>query len=274
MGIWNDINMKLGKDTNFNIKQFEIELNRRLRHALNSIDVSQLIFKLNDIDGTLILSKGGTGASLSAPVGDRIMFYDSSGFAVNWLDLDTNLEIVGTKLDVIDTWEDLQFPIDTGKVPASSAPTFELLTTNVKAYSFAVGDNIQLQANEAFHGSIFDNTASFHVHVTNKTANSSGSSQYVKVQLDVAYAQVNGVWAEQTLTGECEIPNGTPAKTKKICSVSNFDLSNVLIGGQIKPLFTRITATGGTEYADNVFITQVGLHIDRDQVGSREPFAK
>jgi len=173
-------------------------------------------------------------------------------------------------------YEDLQFSISTGKVPASNAPTYETFTTNTRAYSFDVNDYIDLETNEPFHGTDFTTTATFHAHVTTKTANSSGSSQYVKVQITCAYCSADSTWTEFTATGELEIPNGTPALYKQIVAInsSSLDLADVELGGQITPVLKRITATGGTEYADNVFITQVGLHIRCDQAGSRDVFTK
>jgi hypothetical protein len=45
------------------------------------------------------LADGGTGASLTDPNADRIMFWDDSAGAVTWLTLGTNLSITGTTLD-------------------------------------------------------------------------------------------------------------------------------------------------------------------------------
>lgn len=173
--------------------------------------------------------------------------------------------------------EDLQFSISGGRVPAANAPTFETFTTNTKEYSFDVNDFLYLDANEPPHAWDFSSTdeATWHVHVTNKTTNSSGASQYAKFTIYVGYVAINGVWTESTFVGECEIEDGTLAMTKKICVLTGtFDMSNVDLGGQIKPTVKRIAATSGTEYADNVFITQVGLHGYKDQDGSRTVSSK
>jgi hypothetical protein len=47
----------------------------------------------------LALADGGTGASLTDPNADRIMFWDDSAGAVTWLTPGTNLTITGTTLD-------------------------------------------------------------------------------------------------------------------------------------------------------------------------------
>jgi hypothetical protein len=57
--------------------------------------------KLGNIDGLITLEKGGTGASLTAPAGDRLMFYDLSGTSVDWLALGNSLAISGTTIDTI-----------------------------------------------------------------------------------------------------------------------------------------------------------------------------
>jgi len=36
----------------------------------------------------------------------------------------------------------------------------------------------------------------------------------------------------------------------------------------------RIAATGGTEYAGSIFLTQAGVHLEADTVGSRTELVK
>lgn len=173
-------------------------------------------------------------------------------------------------------WEDLQFSVSSGKVPAANFPTFEAFTTNTQEYAFSVNDFIYLASNEPPHAHEANTTASLHLHVAPKTANSSGSSQYAKFQLDIAFVYGDGVnvWDERQSIGELEIPNGTPAKTGYIFNVGTFDLTNFGVGGQMKPTLKRIAATGGTEYADDVFITQLGMHYKVDMLGSRQMIVK
>jgi hypothetical protein len=51
--------------------------------------------------------------------------------------------------------------------------------------------------------------------------------------------------------------------------MGNITLTNYLIGAQIKCRVKRIAAIGGTEYADDVYITQVGCHLEKTRMGSR-----
>lgn len=53
----------------------------------------------NAITGQLPLANGGTGANLTDPNADRVMFWDDSAGAVTWLTMGTNLTITGTTLD-------------------------------------------------------------------------------------------------------------------------------------------------------------------------------
>lgn len=48
--------------------------------------------------GTLALARGGTGAGLTDPGADRLLFWDDSAGAVTWLDLGSGLSVTGTTL--------------------------------------------------------------------------------------------------------------------------------------------------------------------------------
>lgn len=101
MAGWTDISSIGEGDPAAQLMQFRIELNRRLRHALSNINATQITSGLNDLSGTLLLGKGGTGTTLSAPAGDRIMFYDLSAGKVSWLSTGNSLGITTTTLDTI-----------------------------------------------------------------------------------------------------------------------------------------------------------------------------
>lgn len=68
---------------------------------------SNRIQTLQDVTGTIYVSSGddvsladgGTGASLTDPNDDRVMFWDDSAGQVTWLTMGTNLSITGTTLN-------------------------------------------------------------------------------------------------------------------------------------------------------------------------------
>jgi hypothetical protein len=172
-------------------------------------------------------------------------------------------------------WDDLQFVTSTGKVPAANYPTWEAFTTNTEMYAFSVDDKIQLEANEPMHGWKEGTVGSAHLHFCLKTAQTSGANQYAKFELIFAYSDYNGIWAEQAaLTAETTIPTATAAKQSYLLSMGSVTLTGLHLGSQITCRARRIAATGGTEYADDVYITQVGVHLECDTLGSRTVSSK
>ena len=171
-------------------------------------------------------------------------------------------------------WDDMQFSVATGKVPAANFPSWEALTTNTYGYAFGVDELIDLEANEPSHGWKEGTNGSVHIHFAPKTAQSSGANRFVKFTVYISYADVNEVWTETSVTAEYTIPTGTSAKTHLLLTTGTLTLTNNLIGTQLTARVKRIAATGGTEYADDVFITQVGIHLEHDTVGSRSVSTK
>jgi hypothetical protein len=171
-------------------------------------------------------------------------------------------------------WDDIQFAISGAKVPAANFPNWETFTANTSEYSFAVNDYIDLSANEMAHWWKEGTDARIHLHATTKAANASGSDRFAKFTVWVSYADVDAVWVEVPVTAELTIPTGTAALTHKLLSVGTVSLPGLKVGTQVKIRIKRIAATGGTEYPGNIFITQVGVHAEKDTMGSRTVGAK
>lgn len=172
-------------------------------------------------------------------------------------------------------YNDIQFPVSAGKVPASHAPTWEAFTANTFEFSFTVDDYIDLQANELPHWWKEGTNGDIHLHLTNKTLQNTGANRYAKFSVWVAYADLNEVWVEQAvMSAEWTIANNTAALTHKYLDIGDATLTNYLMGAQVKVRIKRIAATGGTEYADNIFITQCGMHLQEDTIGSRAETTK
>ena len=107
---------------------------------------------------------------------------------------------------------------------------------------------------------------------------STGSNRFAKFNVWVAYADAETnpeQWTEQgVLTAEATIPTGSGALLSFYLVMGNATLTNQLIGSQVKIRVKRIGATGGTEYADDVYITQVGMHLAKNTMGSRQLVVK
>jgi len=171
-------------------------------------------------------------------------------------------------------WDDVQFVISSGRVAASNAPTWEAFTTNTSEYSFAVNDYIDLGANEIPHSWKEGTDVYPHIHITTKAANATGANRFAKFTLYIASADVGSVWAETSTSAELTIPTGTAALTGFLLSFPAASFAAHKIGTQIKIRVKRIAATGGTEYSGNTFVTQCGIHIQKDTNGSRSISAK
>ncbi len=172
-------------------------------------------------------------------------------------------------------WDDMQFDLASGRVPGANAPNWETFTTNTSAYAFDVDEYIDLKANEPPHGWAEGTAGSTHLHLAIKTAQSTGSDRFAKFTVYLAIADVNEAWTEiGPYTAEYTIPTGTAALTHYLLAMGTVTLTGKNIGMQVKARVKRIAATGGTEYADSVFITQAGIHLEQDTIGSREVSTK
>lgn len=171
-------------------------------------------------------------------------------------------------------WDDIQFNISSGRVGVANFPDWDTFTTNTAEYNFDVNDYIDLGTSELAHWWKEGSVVQPHLHVTLGVANSSGASRYAKYTAYIAYANIDAVWTETSLTAELEIPNGTSAMYNSKLNLGNLDLTGITIGAQAKVRIKRIAATGGTEYPNHTFITQLGFHAEKDTLGSREVTTK
>lgn len=98
---------------------------------------------------TISLLKGGTGAALAAPAGDKILFYDVSAGSSAWLDIGAGINITGTSLTATGTYTDENAQDAVGNILTNSstisftyndgAPSIIAEIIGGNAMSFAVG---------------------------------------------------------------------------------------------------------------------------------------
>jgi hypothetical protein len=229
--------------------------------------------------------KGGVtldGDSLAVTFGDEqdmdIFYGGTSGYIRTDLVAASDLHIdCGTdKTLVLDetVWEDVQFPVATGRLPAANQPSWSVFTTNTWEFQFAVDDYLPLQAAEMPHWWSEGTTVHIHLHATTDAGNASGDNEYAKFTVYFAYADSGDTWTETSVTAELTIPNGTGALEAFYLDMGDVALTGKGIGTQCKITVERIAATGGDEYSDEIFITQIGVHGELNTMGSRQETAK
>jgi len=207
---------------------------------------------------------------------DMSVYYDgTTGQIKTNLIADSDLDVTcGTEKTVrlVNTvWDDIQFNIESGRVSVANFPDWDAsFTTNTGCFKFDVDDYIDLGTNEMSHWWKEGTTIKPHVHVALDGANASGSSQYAKFTLYIAYADNGDVYTETSATGEIEIPTGSADMKKFFVSLEDVALTGKKIGTQINVRLKRIAATTGTEYPNHIFVTQVGIHAEVDTMGSRQ----
>ena len=183
----------------------------------------------------------------------------------------TQLSGTGDMLFVGDAtvWNDLQFQISDAKVtPASLLPSWETFTTNTSEYAFSVNDEVDTSANEIPHFWKQGTAGNAHMHITTKAV--PAQEEKARFTVTFAYADTDEVWVEAPLTAELTIPISTTALTNFYLDLGDITLTNYLIETQMRCRVKRIAkSAGGTEYGGDIFITQVGIHFERDTIGSR-----
>lgn len=216
--------------------------------------------------GDLILGAGS----------DMKMYYDGTNGNIDTdlvaasdlvIDCGTGKTLV---MEVAPTDEIRFFPTAGKAPPAGTAPTWEAFTTNTAEYAFSVDDLLDLSSEELPHWWDEGTAGDLHLHFAIKTAQSTGANRYAKFTVYITISDIDGTWSEVgPYTAEKTIPDGSAALTHFYLDMGNITLTNYNIGGGIKARVKRIAATGGTEYADDVYITQVGVHMKRPRIGSR-----
>lgn len=156
---------KLWKDTYDSLLHVESDdtLNTSLQYVQDgygnntTIRVSTLATEINNpsligsitLGSPLSLTYGGLGASLSAPVADKLMFYDVSANSMAFLSVGSGLSITGTTLDATVLGGGLTWHEETGTSYSASAnegivANNSSLVTITLPTTFAVGDTIQI----------------------------------------------------------------------------------------------------------------------------------
>ncbi|MFZ4545874.1 MAG: hypothetical protein ACOYN4_00485 [Bacteroidales bacterium] len=199
------------------------------------------------------------------------------GDATNYTDFaaDGTLYMAGNAT----VFDDIQFKISSGKVSATNAPTWSAFGPYLSEYSFATDDFIDLAAEEFVHEWKEGSPVELHIHWA------TGSTDYIagdRVQWKVCYS-----WCNMTTTAphnsftnfvnvyvEHVFSTTVTARSHIYSSFGSFTPTGGLIGAQIKVRLYRIAKTAGTNPSSNPYPLQVGMHYQKDTLGSRTTTGK
>lgn len=206
-----------------------------------------------------------------APVGEEAArFGDGTNMTV--VERDGTVRFAGTAT----VWNDIFAALDP-KSTGVGKPTLRAFSGNISQYTMAVNDLTEVAAAEFLHDWKEGSDIELHVHWASRGVD--GTDRAVKWEIDYTWANPLGVTgttafpAAATASAETVIPANTPDKTHIRTSVITFTPAGGKINGNILLSLKRI-ASAGTAPTNDPWVLMVGIHYERDTVGSRTISAK
>jgi hypothetical protein len=165
-------------------------------------------------------------------------------------------------------YDDLNFATATGKLPASNYPTFtQLGATSLYGYTFAIDDYLPIESSEVLHGYKEGTDLEIHLHLIQNGLNDA-TARKAKYTVYYGWADVAEVFTTSSLTAELDIPAATEDLKHLYLSMGTITGTNFKKGSALLLTIKRIAGTG-TEPAADPFVVQVGVHYEKDKIGSR-----
>ena len=166
------------------------------------------------------------------------------------------------------TWVDIDFPIVI-RTTGVGIPTLGTVIGNLTEPQWQVNDFNQCEVQELIHSWLEGSTGSWHIHGT--TSGTDTTDRYVKVRVEFAWANVNGVFGGPIIIDSPEllIPANTPARTHMLWVIGDFTQPTAHIGAHVLARLSRIASVGVAPSGDP-FIGMLQVHVLQDTTGSRE----
>ena len=174
-------------------------------------------------------------------------------------------------------FNDLIVPLSSAKVPPANAPSWVSFVGNLNAYAYDLND-FQEFSTELAHSYKDAALIEFHVHGTVNGSNVDDRTMKFEVEYSIANVPAEAGFgdvfpAPTTINGELTIPASTTDRTGFTIDIGDDVTGNFVQGAIVKGRVRRIASTG-TEPTADPFLTEVGLHIESDTIGTRTATAK
>ena len=174
-------------------------------------------------------------------------------------------------------WNDLVLPLSSARVPASNAPTWTGLIGNLNAYTYGLND-FQEFSTELSHGYKSGSTFEFHVHGALNGSNVDERKIKFEIEYTIADTPAEAGFgdvypATTTIPGELTIPGSTTDLTAFSINIGTDSTASFIQGAIINGRVRRIASTG-TEPTGDPFLTQVGIHVEANTIGTRTQTTK
>lgn len=246
------------------------------KKTLGSRDNQDFGIITNNLERLTVLKGGNVGIGTTTPnaklqvVGTARIGEYTNNFTE--FEADGTLKMNGTAT----VFEDVNAAVAAAKTPAANFPDWATFTTNTSAYTFKLNDYADLGTIEIPHSYKEGSDLEVHLHLaTNGTNNA--TERKVKYIIYYTYGisdnGSNQFITEASLTAELTIPANQLDKSTYYLSMGTIPGTGIKIGTQLKMRIKRIAGTG-TEPVNNPFLGQVGVHFQKDTIGSRTMTSK
>lgn len=186
----------------------------------------------------------------------------------------TKFETDGTMVFAGDAtvWDDLVSPLLVAKTGNQNIPSFSTFKGNLNAYLFNIGDWLQIST-EFLHG--YAEGTNFEIHLHWATNGLEAVDKYVKWEVEYTLANMSGTFSTAAVASvEVKIPANTADRTHIYTSlVASVTGTGYKIGTIFMARIRRISSTGDQPNA-HPFAISLGVHFEKDTVGSRTETAK
>ncbi len=174
-------------------------------------------------------------------------------------------------------FNDLVVPLSSAKVPPANAPAWSSFVGNLNAYAYDLND-FQEFSTELAHS--YKDAALIEFHVHGAVNGSNVDDRTIKFEIEYTIADIppeagfGDVFpATTTINAELTIPASTTDLTAFTVDIGDDTSGSFVQGAIVKGRVRRIASTG-TEPTGDPFLTEVGLHIESDTIGTRTATAK